>query len=317
MMFHARFAMGDRLDVERDVVRRFGKARRDGERAGVLVATQVIEQSLDLDFDLLISDLAPIDLLLQRAGRLWRHAGRTRPIDGPEFLVVSPDPVQEPRDDWYKKAFPRGAYVYPDHALLWLTARTLLAREQWAIPGDVRHLIEAVYGGIEEGAVPAGLEERRNQAIGRARAEGSVAGANLLEFAKGYGGQHAGWDSDVRTPTRLGDETRTLRLARVEDGRLLPWCEAEDDGPDFRRSWALSEVKVRASKVSGTPMPEHLKAAAASARQSWTRYEDDILLLPLIEEGAGGFRSELLDASGERCAVAYSRSTGLRLLSPT
>jgi CRISPR-associated endonuclease/helicase Cas3 len=158
--------------------------------------------------------------------------------------------------------------------------------------------------------VPAGLEERHNQATGRARAEGGIAGANLLEFAKGYGGQHAGWDSDVRTPTRLGEETRTLRLARVEGGRLLPWCAAEDR--DLRRSWALSEVKVRSDKVDKEALPIDLKAAAAVARQSWTRYEDDILLLPLIEHGAEGFRGELLNGKGERRAIAYHRRSGLR-----
>ena len=70
-LFHARFALADRLEKERRVVRTFGKESGE-ERAGkVLVATQVVEQSLDLDFDALVTDLAPVDLLIQRAGRLW------------------------------------------------------------------------------------------------------------------------------------------------------------------------------------------------------------------------------------------------------
>src|SRR5690606_12540976 len=78
-LFHARSAFGDRYAIEEDVVRRFGKQGGVEQRRGrVLVATQVVEQSLDLDFDLIVSDLAPIDLLLQRAGRLWRHPGRQR-----------------------------------------------------------------------------------------------------------------------------------------------------------------------------------------------------------------------------------------------
>lgn len=76
-VFHARFALVDRLRIERDVVRDFGKAGDEASRSRrVLIATQVVEQSLDLDFDLLVSDLAPMDLLIQRAGRLWRHAHR-------------------------------------------------------------------------------------------------------------------------------------------------------------------------------------------------------------------------------------------------
>ena len=78
-LFHARFALEDRLEIEGRVVKAFGKHGTPAERAGkVLIATQVVEQSLDLDFDALITDLAPIDLLIQRAGRLWRHERRER-----------------------------------------------------------------------------------------------------------------------------------------------------------------------------------------------------------------------------------------------
>jgi len=78
-LFHARFALVDRLEKEKQVVRTFGKNSNSDQRAGrILVATQVVEQSLDLDFDALVTDLAPIDLLIQRAGRLWRHQRKER-----------------------------------------------------------------------------------------------------------------------------------------------------------------------------------------------------------------------------------------------
>ena len=94
-LFHARFALVDRLTIERQVVSTFGKDGGPGDREGrVLIATQVVEQSLDLDFDALITDLAPMDLLIQRAGRLWRHDHRGR--EGrPELLVVAPEPVDD------------------------------------------------------------------------------------------------------------------------------------------------------------------------------------------------------------------------------
>ena len=60
-LFHARFAMGDRLAIEAAVMERFGRESTRTQRTGrVLVATQVIEQSLDLDFDLTVSDLPPL-----------------------------------------------------------------------------------------------------------------------------------------------------------------------------------------------------------------------------------------------------------------
>ena len=69
-LFHARFALSDRLNIETQVIERFGKESCYATRTGrVLIATQVVEQSLDLDFDTLITDLAPIDLIIQRAGR--------------------------------------------------------------------------------------------------------------------------------------------------------------------------------------------------------------------------------------------------------
>ena len=114
LLFHARFAMADRLAIEAEVLRRFGRRSAGRCRNGVLIATQVIEQSLDLDFDLLCSDLAPVDLLIQRAGRLWRHEREPRPVPGPELLVVSPEPVPDPGPGWIRDLLPGTAAVYGD-----------------------------------------------------------------------------------------------------------------------------------------------------------------------------------------------------------
>ncbi len=81
-LFHARFLMVDRQRIESEVVRRFGPESAHRPARAIVVATQVIEQSLDLDFDLLVTQFAPIDLLLQRIGRLHRHAlNAPTPID--------------------------------------------------------------------------------------------------------------------------------------------------------------------------------------------------------------------------------------------
>jgi CRISPR-associated endonuclease/helicase Cas3 len=309
-LFHARFAMGDRLAIEREVAARFG---REGgpKRAGVLVATQVIEQSLDLDFDLLVSDLAPIDLLLQRAGRLWRHPERPRPVPGPRLLVVSPDPAVEIAHDWYAAAFPRAAWVYRNHALLWVSALALFERERVRVPEDVRALVEAVYGGAdtEEWAPPA-LRRNVIEALGEAQAARSLAQTNLLSVGKGYGGDHPGWDEDTRTSTRLGDEMTTLRLARLEGDRLVPWCFDPDDP---HRAWALSEVTVRKQRISDVPEPPAaLCAATDMVRRSWTRHDEHKPLLPLFEKGSDLWLGTVLDRKGEPLTVTYTRREGLR-----
>src|SRR5208337_4824461 len=78
-LFHARFPADLRQAREESVLETFGeKGKREGRK--ILIATQVAEQSLDLDFDCVVTDLAPIDLILQRAGRLWRHERNKRPV---------------------------------------------------------------------------------------------------------------------------------------------------------------------------------------------------------------------------------------------
>jgi len=113
-LFHARFPFGRRMDIETAVLRRFGKESGPVERdMRVLVATQVVEQSLDLDFDVMISDVAPVDLVLQRAGRLHRHARGLRPegVTEPLVWLIEPD-VKEGLPD-----FGVSGVVYSPHVL--------------------------------------------------------------------------------------------------------------------------------------------------------------------------------------------------------
>ena len=141
-LFHARFALGDRLDRENDALATFGK-EDTSRRNRVLIATQVVEQSLDLDFDTMISDLAPVDMLIQRAGRLHRHdrGGRAKPI----LRVLSPEPTDTAKADWYARMFPKAQYVYPDHGRLWLTMRAVKDGINLE-SGTPRDLIETVRG---------------------------------------------------------------------------------------------------------------------------------------------------------------------------
>ena len=285
-LFHARFALSDRLEIEKRVVSTFGKASEPDRRAGkVLIATQVVEQSLDLDFDSMISDLAPIDLLIQRAGRLWRH--RRERKGHPELLVVTPPPVSSAGEDWFKIAFPRAAYVYRNHARLWLTARMLEEAGVIESPGGLRRLIEAVYGDEAEARIPSGLMANLFEAEGRAGAERSVAKTNVLALAKGYVRDGGIWDSDVRTPTRLADDPQvTLRLARVRGAGVEPY--ANETAPDEQMAWRLSELNVSTRRVSGEAVPSSHAKAARAAKADWTRYDEDKVLVVLEDTGVAG-----------------------------
>jgi CRISPR-associated endonuclease/helicase Cas3 len=166
LLFHARFAMCDRLAVEQEVLRLFGPTSTAAERAGcVLVATQVVEQSLDLDFDLLVSDIAPADLIVQRAGRLWRHPWRgARPVPGPRLLLLSPEPVADPPADWLGDA--RTRFVYDNPAVLWRSARALLSVGRIVTPDNIRELVEAAY---DETNTPPGLARATFRRAGKVR----------------------------------------------------------------------------------------------------------------------------------------------------
>jgi CRISPR-associated endonuclease/helicase Cas3 len=141
-LLHARFPHGRRAEIEDAVLQRFGTNRP--VRPGVLVATQIAEQSLDLDADYMLSDLAPVDLLLQREGRLHRHA-RERPdrCEQPELCVLCPEP---PAADAFPDVSDVG-FVYDD--LLLLNTWHLLHRPAyaggWTLPDDYRPLVDGVY----------------------------------------------------------------------------------------------------------------------------------------------------------------------------
>lgn len=149
-LFHARFTARDRDRLERACLAAFGPPGT-GERPHrrVLVATQVVEQSLDLDFDVMVSDFAPVDLLLQRAGRLQRHDRGQRPWPRTLHLRLDLDADGFPAFDDGTTA------VYDEHILLrtWLQLR---GRPGIALPGDVADLVDAVYA--DDDTPPVGLE---------------------------------------------------------------------------------------------------------------------------------------------------------------
>lgn len=144
MLFHARFQSFRRKEIEERVLDRFGPDRQKkypNDRV-ILVATQVVEQSLDLDFDHLVTELAPMDLLLQRMGRLHRHESMNRPQSyaTPTLRVLAPQKREDGSVD-----FGPSHCVYHDFFLT-ETWMALENRTRIALPGDVEPLVEAVYG---------------------------------------------------------------------------------------------------------------------------------------------------------------------------
>ncbi|MFD5786730.1 CRISPR-associated helicase Cas3' [Streptomyces sp. NPDC127037] len=245
-LLHARFPGDVREARTAGVTAGLG---RNGPRPvrRIVVATQVVEQSLDLDADIVISDLAPLSLLLQRAGRCWRHEnhwqrhgfpdGRARPgwADGPRLVVLDPlagggrMPAQ-----WGE--------VYSEH-LLGKTSRKLAEIDGGgiAIPDDVQGLVEAVHGDSEDfdWDVPGSREAKAwAEHKGKETAERSMAALRSVRRARQVAELHdlhdmEGEEDEWEVSTRLGAESVRLLCAYVqEDGQVTLDAEGKQPLPE-------------------------------------------------------------------------------------
>lgn len=147
VLLHGRLCAGDRAErTERclELLGREGAKQRDRSQPLVVVATQLAEQSFDIDADLLVTDLAPIDLLLQRIGRLHRHdmSGRPAQLAAPRVIVTGfADGDTGPR------LLRSSESIYGRHRLLRAAALVLEATEGgWSIPDQVPSLVARAYG---------------------------------------------------------------------------------------------------------------------------------------------------------------------------
>lgn len=275
-LLHARFPLEDRQINEQALADKFGPDTQTRPRRALVIGTQVLEQSLDVDFDVMITDMAPIDLLLQRAGRLHRHE-RQRPTAHatPHLWIVGE------RDENGLLRIPRDT-VYEEYILqqTWLA---LLPRTQLCLPADYRPLIEAVYS--NNAPAPSSL-------LAEAWAKLQAKETSAAEKAR----QRILNDPDPRRPfcqnskerfledeesaawivaqTRLGEESITvIPLERVGDQvRLVPGeamiklkstLDRDDQLRLLRRSLRISQYHtVQALRHDPTPLPGVFKQSA-------------------------------------------------------
>ena len=312
VLLHARFAMGDRLEIEKHVCASLGPGNNPDRERFVLIGTQILEAPLDYDVDAMVTDIAPIDLIIQRAGRLWRHADReSRPAPHPELLVLSAEPTMDADANWYDAASQRAKWVYQHHGIVWRSAAKLFADATIDTPGGVRGLVEAVYGPdrSEVDDVPEALRRASLAAFGESLAAQTFAHANLLQLSQGYAGQHNAWTPDTITPTRLGDEVTVFRLGKRDAGRIVPYY----GGVQSSKNWALSEVSVSRRKATGVPsLDKETERSITAAKQIWPNWEEAMPLLVLKPEAAS-WSGSVTNAAATTLAFRYDKTTGFRL----
>ena len=216
-LHHSRFAPDDRRLLDARVEERLGRNRASGGL--VVVGTQTLEQSLDIDADLLITDLCPVDVMLQRIGRLHRHGRDDRPDghESPRCVVLTPD------TDDLSPLLQGGAnrtglgphgYVYEDLRVLEATRRLIRDYPEWSIPEMNRLLVEhATHPDALEAIVEELGEAWKTHALdveGKAIAEVQGAGSNVVRRDKSFFLDNRDVlfppNAEERIRTRLGDE---------------------------------------------------------------------------------------------------------------
>lgn len=227
-LHHSRFALEDRLLLDAAVEAAMGRDRPAG--AGrIVVGTQTLEISLDLDADLLVTDLCPIDVLLQRIGRLHRHASRSRPESFAEARAVVL--VPDDRDLRATKLtryglgpLHEGDGVYPDLRVIEATWRFLECHPAWDIPAMNRILVEGATHPsrlLEVEADDPGWKALGGRQEGIEGAKKGAAHLALLDRSKPF--DRCEIDRDERLATRLGAADR---LVRFDPPRMGPFGAA-------------------------------------------------------------------------------------------
>ncbi|PZR51713.1 CRISPR-associated helicase/endonuclease Cas3 [Xylanimonas oleitrophica] len=340
MLLHSRFLASDRKRREAELVRLLGKPTAEGDPRPhrlVVVGTQVVEQSLDIDVDLLVTDLAPTDLLLQRIGRLHRHQERP--------ARTRPERVREPRtvvvgvEDWVAQPpVPvRGSSaVYGDHLLLRAAAQVLDVVQgsgTLRLPQDIAPLVQQAY----DDGLPLGPEEWQ-PAMRKARvAQGDVrevqrARARAFQLPGPGAGSRglAGWldgsvgEADVvgaRAQVRDSEDSIEVIVVQADGAdqwRVPDWFDGEVAGAQvprgeipslpLRRAIAGATVRLPASMSrgrGGDAVIDHLERLAVELDlEAWQRSPDlaGQLVLPLDDERRARIPG---------WALTYDRETGL------
>ncbi len=209
---HGRFAAEDRRLLDAAVEEVMGKRARAAGR--IVCGSQTLEQSLDIDADFLVTDLCPIDVLLQRIGRLHRHSRSDRPAGfaRARCLVLLPQVLQPAQALLRFGLGPNreGAGVYPDITGLEAVRRLIGPGAVWTIPQDNRALVEAGTAPetLDRLAQEMGAEWKtaRGKRLGAVIADAQFAVANLIDRRHAFDGAYEAFNREENIQTRVGTD---------------------------------------------------------------------------------------------------------------
>lgn len=264
-LFHARYRFDDRQRKETVALQQYGRqATRESGR--ILVATQVVEQSLDLDFDWLVTQICPVDLLFQRLGRLHRHKRfRSVGFKTPRCAVLSVE-----GDDYGIHKL-----IYGNTRVLWRTERLLAQTDQIEFPDAYRGWIEPVYREDDWDGEPEAAIKDYCDFLGKQDAAAWNAKSIISEERKPYDD-----NPSITVATRDGEMSLTV-LPVQTDGRLLDNSniDAMDDGQ-----------RAEAVNLGTIPVPH---SWGKSALLGCPQDDEGRYRLVFVADGAGAWASRL------------------------
>lgn len=297
ILLHARYPVDEREERERAVLGCFSGKKRGSAR--LLIATQVAEQSLDLDFDFMVSDLAPVDLLLQRAGRLHRHRRDDRPDAHKVAQLFVAGLLREEIPDLVQTAW---KFVYEPY-LLYRTWAVASREPIWRMPEDIDRLVQVVYGDdpLPEDLPPA-LEPLLISAQGEAMATNAEQGkmsrnasiSPASELSVAYTLKPRGHEEGeeqfggLKAQTRLGQESITLIPVFEAPGgwRLTKSGEVFDPNQevsdDIARNIVSRQLRVSHREVIENVLKQEIPVAFE--RHPWLRHCHFLLLQDGVAE---------------------------------
>lgn len=319
IIMHAQFIMTDRAKREEQILKRVGKHSTPESRRGlIIVGTQVLEQSLDLDFDLMITELCPMDLLLQRTGRLHRH-NRVRP----QGLETASCFVLDETDDSFDSG---SAAIYGE----WLLMRTrALLPNKLTIPSDIPLLVQRVYDENDDrmlGELTEGMESAQEEYVKKTKKKERNAcnwligkpserkGKSLdgwLDNAIGLSSEQAGeravrdGDPSIDVIALMRDAEGQMHTVSDECERVIP----ADRPPSREEALLIARQKLRLPGFFGRRwnIDSTITQLESETKSNFSAWQDSALLK---EELVLLFDNELNAVLGE-VRLHYDIKTGL------
>lgn len=310
-LLHSRFTKSDRTRHEEHWVRLFGKAGNDerSSQGRILVGTQVLEQSLDIDADFLVTRIAPIDMALQRIGRLWRHEHSWRPASARrESWILAPtlESVLDNPDE-----FGGTGKVYAPYVL----CRTLMILKdlsELSLPGQIRPLIEKAYEKREEvGQMKVFLDQvtKRTESLRRLALLGLAEGGKTLPEEK----------AETRYSTREEVEVLLIRSFEPTQRSLRLLDNTTLTIPSHSRSLNDKDLRSLSLRLMDNTLRVPIHLAPGGVRRQSLSWLADYLYLGNSEESQlrigivgedGQVRSINWGEANERFVIRYDSHIG-------